>query len=71
MKSMTFGAVCNMAEIARGTELVASEGNRAVVVTVADNYGIRLFNGDVSESSSRAAERVKGLVTGKRVSTNG
>ena len=71
MKSMTFRAVCTMAKIVPGTELVASEGDRAVVATVADDYGIRLFNEDVLESPSRAAERMKELVTGKRISTNG
>ena len=53
MKSMTFRAVCTMAEIAPGTELVASEGDRTVVATVTDDYGIRLFNGDVLNSLSR------------------
>ena len=71
MKSMTFRAVCTMAEIAPGTELVASEGDDVVVATVTDDYGIRLSNGEVLESLSRAAERVKELATGKRVSTNG
>ena len=71
MKSMTFRAVCTMAEIAPGTELVASEGDRAVVATVTDDYGIRLFNGDVLNSPSRAATRVKELVTGKYVAANG
>lgn len=60
MKSMTFRAVCAMAEIAPGTELVASEGDRAVVAAVTDDYGIRLFNGDVLNSPSRAATRVRG-----------
>ena len=71
MKSMTFRAVCTMAEIAPGTELVASEGDRAVVATVTDDYGIRLFNGDVLNSPSRAATRVKELVTGKYIAANG
>ena len=71
MKSMTFRAVCTMAQIAPGTELVASEGDRAVVATVTDDYGIRLFNGDVLNSPSRAATRVKELVTGKYVAANG
>lgn len=71
MKSMTFRAVCTMAEIAPRTELVASEGDRAVVATVTDDYGIRLFNGDVLNSPSRAATRVKELVTGKYVAANG
>ena len=71
MKSMTFRAVCAMAEIAPGTELVASEGDRAVVATVTDDYGIHLFNGDVLNSPSRAATRVKELVTGKYSAANG
>lgn len=71
MKSMTFRAVCTVAGVVPGTELVASEGDRTVVATVTDDYGIRLFNGDVLESPFRAAERMKELVTGKRVSTNG
>ena len=71
MKSMTFRAVCTLAQIAPGTELVASEGDRAVVATVTDDYGIRLFNGDVLNSPSRAATRVKELVTGKYVAANG
>ena len=71
MKSMTFRAVCVMAEIAPGAELVASEGDRTVVATVTDDYGIRLFNGDVLNSPSRAATRVKELVTGKYIAANG
>lgn len=71
MKSMTFRAVCTMAEIAPRTELVASEGDRTVVATVTDDYGIRLFNGDVLNSPSRAATRVKELVTGKHIAANG
>lgn len=71
MKSMTFRAVCTMAEIAPGTELVAGEGDRAVVATVTDDYGIRLFNGEVLNSPSRAATRVKELVTGKYIAANG
>ena len=64
MKSMTFRAVCTMAQIAPGTELVASEGDDVVAATVTDDYGIRLSNGEVLESLSRAAERVKELATG-------
>ena len=60
-----------MAGIVPGTELVASEGDRTVVATVTDDYGIRLFNGDVLNSPSRAATRVKELVTGKYVAANG
>ncbi len=71
MKSMTFRAVCTMAGVVPGTELVASEGDGVVVATVTDDYGIRLSNGEVLESLSRAAERVKELGTGKRISTNG
>ena len=71
MKSMTFRAVCTMAGVVPGTELVASEGDGVVVATVTDDYGIRLSNGEVLESLSRAAERVKELATGKRISTNG
>ena len=71
MKSMTFRAVCTMAEIAPGAELVASEGDRAVIATVTDDYGIRLFNGDVLNSPSRAATRMKELVTGKYIAANG
>lgn len=54
-----------------GTELIASEGDDVVVATVTDDYGIRFSNGEVLESLSRAAERVKELATGKRISTNG
>ena len=71
MKSMTFRAVCTMAGVVPGTELVASEGDDVAVATVTDDYGIRLSNGEVLESLSRAAERVKELATGKRISTNG
>lgn len=71
MKSITFRAVCTMAQIAPGAELLASEGDRAVVATVTDDYGIRLFNGDVLSSPSRAATRVKELVTGKYIAANG
>ena len=71
MKSMTFRAVCTMAEITPGTELVAREGSCVVVAVVTDEYGILLPSGDVFESLSRAAERVKEFVTGKRISTNG
>ena len=71
MKSMTFRAVCSMAGIAPGAELVANEGDRAVVATLTDDYGIRLSNGDVLNSPSRAATRVKELVTGKYVAANG
>lgn len=71
MKSMTFRAVCTMAEITPGAELVASEGDRAIVATVTDDYGIRLFNGEVLNSPSRAATRVKELVTGKYIAANG
>ena len=71
MKSLTFRAVCAMAGIAPGTELVAREGDRAVVATVTDDYGIRLFNGDVLNGPSRAATRVKELVTGKYIAANG
>ena len=71
MKSMTFRAVCSMAGIAPGTELVASEGDCAVVATVTNDYGIRLSNGDILNSPSRAATRVKELVTGKYVAANG
>lgn len=71
MKSMTFRTVCAMVEIVPGIELVASEGDRAVVATVTDDYGIRLSNGEVLGSLFRAAERVKELATGKRISING
>ena len=71
MKSMTFRAVCTMAKIVPRTELVASEGDRAVVATVTDDYGIRLFNGDVLNSPSRVATWVKELVTGKYIAANG
>ena len=71
MKSMTFRTVCTIAEISPGTELVSGEGYRAVVATVTDDYGIRLFNGDVLNSPSRAATRVKELVTGKYIAANG
>lgn len=71
MKSMTFRAVCVMAHIDPGTELVASEGDRAIVATVTDEFGIRLFNGDVRNSPSSAATRVKELMTGKYVAING
>lgn len=66
MKSMTFRTVCAMVEIVLGIELVASEGDRAVVATVTDDYGIRLSNGEVLGSLFRAAERVKEFATGKR-----
>lgn len=71
MKSMTFRAVSVIAQIVPGTELVASEGDRVVAATVTDDYGIRIFNGDVLNSPSRAATRVKGLLTGKYVAVNG
>ena len=71
MKSMTFRAVCSMAGIAPGAELVASEGDCTVVATVTDDYGIRLFNGDVLNSPSRAATRAKELVTGRRAGAKG
>ncbi len=60
-----------MAEIAPRTEPVVSEGDRTVVATVTDDYGIRLFNGDVLNSPSRAATRVKELVTGKYIAATG
>lgn len=71
MKSMTFRAVSVMAQIVPGTELVANEGDRVVAATVTDDYGIRIFNGDVLNSPSRAATRVKELLTGKYVAVNG
>ena len=71
VKSMTLRTVCTMAHIDPGTELVASEGDRAIVATVTDEFGIRLFNGDVRNSPSSAATRVKELVTGKYVAVNG
>ena len=42
-----------------------------VVAEVTDSYRIRLGNGDVLESPSRAATRVKELETGKYSATNG
>ena len=71
MKPMTFRAVCTRAQIAPGTELFANEGDRSVVATVTDDYGIRLSNGEVLNSPSRAAARVKELVTGKRAGAKG
>lgn len=71
VKPMTFRAVCSAAPIAPGTALYASDAGRAVVAEVTDEYGIRLSNGEVLESPSRAATRVKELATGKYVSVNG
>ncbi|WP_273398058.1 DUF4268 domain-containing protein [Thermophilibacter mediterraneus] len=70
-KPMTFRAVCSAAPIAPGTALYASDAGRAVVAVVTDEYGIRLSNGEVLESPSRAATRMKELATGKYVSVNG
>lgn len=71
VKPMTFRAVCSAASIAPGTALYASDAGRAVVAEATDEYGIRLSNGEVLESPSRAATRVKELATGKYVSVNG
>lgn len=68
---MTFRAVCSAVSIAPGTALYASDAGRAVVAEVTDEYGIRLSNGEVLESPSRAATREKELATGKYVSVNG
>lgn len=67
VKPMTFRAVCSAASIAPGTALYASDAGCAVVAEVTDEYGIRLSNGEVLESPSRAATRVKELETGKHV----
>ena len=50
---------------------VAREGDRTVVATVTDDYGIRLFNEDVLNSPSHAATRAKELVTEKRAGAKG
>ena len=71
VKPMTFRAVCSAASIAPGTALYASDAGRAVVAEVTDEYGIRLSNGEVLVSPSRAAMRVKELATGKRYAVNG
>lgn len=63
MKSMTFRAACSMAGIIPDAELVAREDNRTVVATVTDDYDIRLSNRDILNSPSRAATRVKELIT--------
>ena len=63
MKFMTFRAVCSMAGIIPGAELVAREGDRTVTATVTDDYDIRLSNGDILNSPSCAAMRVKELIT--------
>lgn len=68
---MTFREVCSAASIASGTALYASDAGRAIVAVVTDEYGIRLSNGEVLESPSRAATRVKELATGKRYAVNG
>lgn len=67
VKPMTFRAVCSAASIAPGAALYASDAGCAVVAEVTDEYGIRLSNGEVLESPSRAATRVKELETGKYV----
>ena len=71
MRPMTFGEVCSAASIASGTALYASDAGRAIVAEVTGEYGIRLSNGEVLESPSRAATRVKELATGKRYAVNG
>lgn len=71
VKAMTFRTVCNLAHLAPGTRLVASEAGRPVVAEVTDSYRIRLENGDVLGSPSRAATRVKELETGKYSAANG
>ena len=71
VKPMTFRAVCSAAPIAPGTALYANDAGCAVVAVVTDEYGISLSNGEVLESPSRAATRVKELATGKYVSVNG
>lgn len=71
MRPMTFREVCSAASIASGTALYASDAGRAIVAEVTDEYGIRLSNGEVLESPSRAATRVKELATGKRYAVNG
>ena len=70
-KPMTFRAICSAASIAPGTALYASDAGRVVVAEVTDEYGILLSNGEVLESPSRAATRVKELATGKYASVNG
>lgn len=71
VKPMTFRAVCSAAPIAPGTALYANDAGCAVVAVVTDEYGIRLSNGEVLESPSRAATRVRELATGKRYAVNG
>ena len=71
VKPMTFRAVCSAASIAPGTALYASDAGCTVIAEVTDDYGIRLSNGEMLESPSRAAMRVKELATGKRISING
>lgn len=71
VKPMTFRAVCSAASIAPGTALYASDAGCTVIAKVTDDYGIRLSNGEMLESPSRAAMRVKELATGKRISVNG
>ena len=71
MRPMTFREVCSAASIVPGTVLFASDAGRAIVAEVTDGYGIRLSNGEVLESPSRAATRVKELATGKRYAVNG
>ena len=71
VKPMTFRAVCSAASIAPGTALCASDAGCTVIAEVTDDYGIRLSNGEMLESPSRAAMRVKELATGKRISVNG
>lgn len=71
MRPMTFREVCSAASIVPGTVLFASDAGRAIVAEVTDGYGIRLSNGEVLESPSRAAKRVKELATGKRYAVNG
>ena len=71
MRPMTFRAVCSAASIAPGTALCASDAGCTVIAEVTDDYGIRLSNGEMLESPSRAAMRVKELATGKRYAVNG
>ena len=53
-----------------GAKLVANADGRVVVVAT-DDYDIRLFNGDVLNSPSRAATRMKERVAGKCATVNG
>ena len=71
MRAVTFRTVCAMTHIAPGTKLFAHETGTLLEAEISEDYGIRLANGEVFTSPSRAATHAKELVTGAQVSING